>query len=134
MKTYKFPILGCILQEVGISCLRKTLHFSALSENYLEFVTPLIQIVQGLRFSLRDMRKLAFYCSLVQNKKVLKCADIQDFTQFFSLGSQRGRDSNPRYTFGVYTLSRRAPSTTRTPLCLIVGCKYKDLFMHYAYN
>ncbi len=30
---------------------------------------------------------------------------------------QRGRDSNPRYAFGVYTLSRRAPSTTRPPLC-----------------
>ncbi len=29
---------------------------------------------------------------------------------------QRGRDSNPRYPFGVYTLSRRAPSTTRPPL------------------
>ena len=29
---------------------------------------------------------------------------------------QRGRDSNPRYTFGAYTLSRRAPSTTRPPL------------------
>lgn len=29
---------------------------------------------------------------------------------------QRGRDSNPRYAFGVYTLSRRAPSTTRPPL------------------
>ena len=29
---------------------------------------------------------------------------------------RRERDSNPRYTFGVYTLSRRAPSTTRTPL------------------
>jgi hypothetical protein len=29
---------------------------------------------------------------------------------------RRGRDSNPRYPFEVYTLSRRAPSTTRTPL------------------
>ncbi len=29
---------------------------------------------------------------------------------------QRGRDSNPRYTFGVYTLSKRAPSTARPPL------------------
>ncbi len=29
---------------------------------------------------------------------------------------QRGRDSNPRYAFDVYTLSRRAPSTTRPPL------------------
>src|SRR6187549_3999528 len=27
-----------------------------------------------------------------------------------------GRDSNPRYAFGVYSLSRRAPSTTRPPL------------------
>src|SRR5688572_26676384 len=27
-----------------------------------------------------------------------------------------GWDSNPRYAFGVYTLSRRAPSTTRPPL------------------
>lgn len=33
------------------------------------------------------------------------------------IGLQRGRDSNPRNAFGVYTLSRRAPSTTRTPLC-----------------
>jgi hypothetical protein len=29
---------------------------------------------------------------------------------------RRGRDSNPRYAFGVYTLSRRAPSTARPPL------------------
>ena len=29
---------------------------------------------------------------------------------------RRERDSNPRYAFDVYTLSRRAPSTTRTPL------------------
>lgn len=29
---------------------------------------------------------------------------------------RRERDSNPRYTFGIYALSRRAPSTTRTPL------------------
>ena len=29
---------------------------------------------------------------------------------------RRGRDSNPRYGVAVYTLSRRAPSTARTPL------------------
>ena len=29
---------------------------------------------------------------------------------------RRGRDSNPRYGCAVHTLSRRAPSTTRTPL------------------
>ena len=33
---------------------------------------------------------------------------------------QRGRDSNPRYPFEVYTLSRRAPSTTRPPLFLLI--------------
>ena len=32
---------------------------------------------------------------------------------------RRGRDSNPRYAFGVHTLSRRAPSTTRTPLQIV---------------
>ena len=29
---------------------------------------------------------------------------------------RRGWDSNPRYPLGAHTLSRRAPSTTRTPL------------------
>ena len=33
----------------------------------------------------------------------------------FSFVWRRGRDSNPRYV-AVYTLSRRAPSTARTPL------------------
>ena len=37
--------------------------------------------------------------------------------QSAKLPLQRGRDSNPRYAFDVYTLSRRAPSTTRPPLC-----------------
>ena len=32
---------------------------------------------------------------------------------------QRGRDSNPRYAMNVYTLSRRATSTTHPPLRLI---------------
>jgi hypothetical protein len=31
---------------------------------------------------------------------------------------RRLRDSNPRYPLEVYTLSRRAPSTTRTSLLL----------------
>ena len=40
---------------------------------------------------------------------------------------RRGRDSNPRYPFEVYTLSRRALSTTQTPLremdckCIIIA-------------
>ena len=32
---------------------------------------------------------------------------------------QRGRDSNPRYGCAAYTLSRRAPSTTRPPLFIV---------------
>jgi hypothetical protein len=38
----------------------------------------------------------------------------------FFYGWRRGRDSNPRYGITVYTLSRRAPSTTRTPLQIFV--------------
>ena len=34
----------------------------------------------------------------------------------FCIYPRREWDSNPRYPFGVYTLSRRAPSTTRTSL------------------
>src|SRR5690606_29126466 len=52
-------------------------------------------------------------------------------TAGISIAWRRGRDSNPRYPFGVYALSRRAPSTTRTPLhfngqlvcCSVLGCK-----------
>ena len=29
---------------------------------------------------------------------------------------RRGRDSNPRYPFEIYKLSRHAPSAARTPL------------------
>ena len=41
----------------------------------------------------------------------------------FLLNRRRLRDSNPRYPLEVYTLSRRAPSTTRTSL-LTKGCKF----------
>src|SRR5690606_27031491 len=40
---------------------------------------------------------------------------------------RRVRDSNSRYPFGVYTLSRRAPSTTRTTL-LFKDCKSIKIF------
>ena len=36
-------------------------------------------------------------------------------------GWRSGRDSNPRYGFAVYSLSRRAPSTTRPPLRICLG-------------
>ena len=41
-------------------------------------------------------------------------------SSFTKILKQRGRDSNPRYPFEVYTLSRRAPSTTRPPLCIFL--------------
>ncbi len=46
---------------------------------------------------------------------------------------RRDWDSNPGYTFGVHTLSRRAPSTTRTPLQVsakrCTGASAKQLLM-----
>ena len=43
---------------------------------------------------------------------------FNNYSVFFRK-KQRGRDSNPRYACGVYTLSRRTPSTTRTPLSML---------------
>lgn len=48
------------------------------------------------------------------SEKVKKKPCKSMIARFFLL--RRERDSNPRYPFEVYTLSRRAPSTTRTPL------------------
>ena len=45
---------------------------------------------------------------------------------------QRGRDSNPRYGYAAYTLSRRAPSTTRPPLS-IVGQITKNILVFEIY-
>ena len=45
------------------------------------------------------------YVEIVINRGSLKTRDWRS-----------GRDSNPRYAFDVYSLSRRAPSTTRPPL------------------
>ena len=41
---------------------------------------------------------------------------LLNFSMLTDINWRRGRDSNPRYAFGVHTLSRRAPSTARTPL------------------
>jgi hypothetical protein len=47
--------------------------------------------------------------------------NIHDFSFLINLYWRSRRDSNPRYAFDVYTLSRRAPSTTRpllrAPVC-----------------
>ena len=52
---------------------------------------------------------------------------------------RRGRDSNPRYPFEVYTLSRRALSTTQTSLlfkarkCMIIRAFNKSYFYPTRY-
>jgi hypothetical protein len=43
---------------------------------------------------------------------------LSGFCAILIMDLRRGRDSNPRYPFEVYTLSRRALSTTQTPLRL----------------
>ena len=50
---------------------------------------------------------------------------------FVRLVQRRERDSNPRNPLGVYTLSRRASSTTRASLQGLVetGCKGIDFFL-----
>ena len=48
--------------------------------------------------------------------KMKKPAVEAELLQRVSFCMRRGRDSNPRNAFGVYTLSRRASSTTRAPL------------------
>ena len=40
---------------------------------------------------------------------------------------RRGRDSNPRYPFGVHTISSRAPSTARPPLPIGILKTYAPL-------
>ncbi len=49
---------------------------------------------------------------------------------------RRGRDSNPRWTFDPYSLSRGAPSTTRPPLQSMVGeyIRYKCVVNYERYN
>src|SRR3954451_5907088 len=49
-------------------------------------------------------------------EKTTEIIDFSGFCWYLFLDGRRVRDSNPRYPLGVYTLSRRAPSTTRTTL------------------
>jgi hypothetical protein len=67
--------------------------------------------------------KAEFHKYLTKQTIVLLPNAAQIKTQLINW--RRGRDSNPRYTFGVYTLSRRALSTTQTPLRIKWDCKGK---------
>ena len=60
-------------------------------------------------FFIHKHLKASFTCLLIKKPS----------TSVLGLLLQRGRDSNPR-NVSVYTLSRRAPSTTRPPLYLFL--------------
>ena len=74
---------------------------------------------------------LVSYC---RHKGIKKVPQIIEFVGLVCLLSgivrlvlRREGDSNPRYPLGVYTLSRRASSTTRAPL-LVRGAKVREVF------
>ena len=73
-------------------------------------------------------------CTLRQTQGNKKVPQIIEFVGLVCLLSgivrlvqRREGDSNPRYPLGVYTLSRRASSTTRAPL-LVRGAKVREVF------
>ena len=96
METKKYfgaPVFSIATQKIGVSC-NIFLTDSYLATFYLVF--------NGFIWYLREL------------KNPINIAFI-GFCYFLLLYSQRGRDSNPRYV-AVYTLSKRAPSSTRPPL------------------
>ena len=60
----------------------------------------------------------------IEKEIAITFLSYSDFS--FNLLRREG-DSNPRYPLGVYTLSRRASSTTRAPL-LVRGAKVREVF------
>lgn len=92
---------------------------------------------------------LSLQLATLKNKSHLSVAltsEIKKASEFLKL-LRRLRDSNPRYPLEVYTLSRRAPSTTRTSLQFFAfalsyggqeGCKftvcYRSLNNFFAFS
>ena len=87
----------------------------------------LVQFVPLFRFSPKGYelgnifsRILSFFCRIIKSmdkEKTLQITEFVGFNRFLSLNvlacRRKERDSNPRNPLGVYTLSRRASSTTR---------------------
>ncbi len=48
--------------------------------------------------------------------QILSQVRLRSYSEQFAINWRRGRDSNPRWAFDPYALSRGAPSTTRPPL------------------
>lgn len=75
------------------------------------------QDLHSRRFAMRRHRHSRVRARVSENKNIRTTASrpaVRTICNY--LKSRRRRDSNPRYPFEVYTLSRRAPSTARTLL------------------
>ena len=62
----------------------------------------------------RDASNLLDYCHRYIARGVVRAGNVTHSESEWRMG----RDSNPRYPFGVHTLSRRARSTTPAPIRL----------------
>jgi hypothetical protein len=71
--------------------------------------------VRPKRHSCRFVEPSVGFASLLRASSRHKKSPIQSGFLIW----RRGRDSNPRYGVTVHTLSRRAPSTARTPLLIV---------------
>ena len=114
-------INGCILMILGRSSRRSadTLNSFAASSVIVGEGTGL----QGPREKARNCARLLKRAGSLEYLQVDKTRRTAGFLRsasaLISKGETKwrsGRDSNPRYGFAVYSLSRRAPSTTRPPL------------------
>src|SRR5690606_23711299 len=65
--------------------------------------------------------RILFLCAIPFGMKSAACCkQIARVSIAWGKNWRRGRDSNPRYGFAVYSPSRRAPSTTRPPLRMLL--------------
>ena len=78
---------------------------------------PIVCVYDGLRAICSEKRfAVPFLAELWAFKRNEKEKSLDNQGIFLFKNWRRGRDSNPRYAINVYTLSRRATSTTHPPL------------------
>ena len=73
-------------------------------------------VIETLWASLKSERSSPAQARINDGRYVVRKARFQKKSNKIKGIWRSGRDSNPRYGFAVYSLSRRAPSTTRPPL------------------
>ena len=91
---------------------------------------PIVCVYDGLRAICSEKWfAVPFLAELWAFKRNEKEKSLDNQGIFLLKNWRRGRDSNPRYAINVYTLSRRATSTTHPPLrmaCFAVDCESAD--------